>query len=130
MDIHPHEVSLSDDHVLLAIGCGLIYGMQLLDDGTFINVALKDVLYVPGLMKNLVSMAVITDAGYEVVIMQHHCTVQHPHTHSVCLVTTCSGQMLCVQINFKTLMHHVNTISSLSPTLDQLHQCYGHPSKK
>jgi hypothetical protein len=96
MDIHPHKVSLGDNHILLAIGRSLIYSTQLLDDSTFINITLKDILYMPGLVKNLVSMAVITDTGYKVVIMQHHCTVQHPCTCSVCLVTTCSGQMLCV----------------------------------
>jgi hypothetical protein len=37
--------------------------MQLLNNGTLINIAIKDVLYMPGLAKKLVLMAVITDAG-------------------------------------------------------------------
>jgi hypothetical protein len=51
------EVVLGDDRVVKAVGCGTV---------SFQRESLTEVLYVPGLKKNLVSVSAIEERGFEV----------------------------------------------------------------
>jgi hypothetical protein len=56
------EVVLGDDSVVKAVGSGTISFQR----ESLPPMLLRDVLYVPGLKKNLISVSTIEDRGYEV----------------------------------------------------------------
>jgi hypothetical protein len=56
------EIVLGDDTIVRVVGCGTIsFQRELMSPLVF-----RDVLYVPGLKKNLVSVSSIQDRGFEV----------------------------------------------------------------
>ena len=60
-----NQVELGDDTTYKIEGVGSI-SFQL-DSGTIFHI--EDILYVPGLKKNLLSVAILEDKGYKVIFM-------------------------------------------------------------
>jgi hypothetical protein len=116
--IKPCVVSLGDDHKLSAEGTGTIQARQQLIDGSAINVEFKKVLYVPVLAKNLISTAVITDAGFEVLICSHDCTIFDRQSQRVCLVASHVGRMLQVQLQLVPVREQAMTVIGPALSLD------------
>jgi hypothetical protein len=62
------EVVLGDDPVVEAIGSGTMSFQRESQPPMLV----RDVLYVPGLKKNLISVSTIEDGGYELVFRDGH----------------------------------------------------------
>jgi hypothetical protein len=74
------EVVLGDDSVVKAVGSGTISFQR----ESLPPMLLRDVLYAPGLKKNLVSLSIIEDRGYEVLFHDGH-VLLYPKRSSVTL---------------------------------------------
>ena len=70
----PIEVKLADDTVIFAYGKGELQ-LVLYDGKDKVNATLKDVLYVPKIQKNLLSLTSITDKDAEVQFKGQHCKI-------------------------------------------------------
>jgi hypothetical protein len=72
------EVVLGDDSVVKAVGSGIVSFQR----ESLPPMLLRDVLYVSGLKKNLVSVSTIEDRGYEVLFRDGH-VVLYPKRSSI-----------------------------------------------
>jgi hypothetical protein len=69
-EIENLEVVLGDDSVVKAVGSGTV-SFQRESQAPML---VRDVLYVPGLKKNLISISIIEDRGYELVFRMDRCS--------------------------------------------------------
>jgi hypothetical protein len=129
INIEPHKIVLSDNSILHTTGRGMIHAQQTSESGDPFRVELMNVLYVPHLAKNLMSTAVITDAGLKAIIHACGCTIMEPCTHQLCLLTIQQGHMLLIPMELHLLHEQAQTISNNKLTLDQLHHHYRHINK-
>lgn len=96
IDIKPCEIVLGDNSILHATRQGMIHAQQTSASGKPFRVELTNVLYIPHLIKNLMSTTIITNTRLEAIIHAHRCTITEPHTHQLCLLTIHQGQMLLI----------------------------------
>ncbi|KAH9306491.1 hypothetical protein KI387_010895, partial [Taxus chinensis] len=73
------NIELGDDGRYSATGIGTVTFQRELGS----DLQLKDVMYVPGLKKNLISVAVLEDRGYDVVFSQGKAFLRHITTGQV-----------------------------------------------
>jgi transposase InsO family protein len=83
MSIPPRDVILGDNRVIKAVGCGTIR-VESNVDGRMIVGTLTEVLYVPDMSVNLLSVSKMTERGLQVHYAGNQCTV-----------TTTSGKVIC-----------------------------------
>ena len=65
------EVVLGDDTVIRAVRCGTI----IFQRNSMSPMTLRDILFIPGLKKNLISVSMIKDRGLEVSFLNGHVRV-------------------------------------------------------
>lgn len=76
--IPPRNVHLGDDSVVQAIGMGCIV-VEVLERGRLKKVTMKDVLHVPKLQANLLSVSKLVSSGFKVLFNVEGCTLKAPN---------------------------------------------------
>lgn len=111
------KVSLGDGHTLEATGKGVVALEMMLPNEKTRNARLFDVLYVPGLSYNLISISKVTGAGKRVNFAESQCQIMD-EKGSLVGVATKTGNLY--YLDCKQCTHQINTTS-----VDQ-----GHESKE
>ena len=88
------------------------------------NREIHDVLYVPGIKKNLIFVSVITDKNMKVELMQYHCLVKDIQNHyKIIGIGTRIGTLYKPDVTNSN--HHA--LTSTTMTIEELwHRRYGH----
>jgi len=90
-------VVLGDDSSIIASGVGHIH-VKMCANGTKHHSVLQDVLYVPGLQSNLLSVAQLVCYGAKVHFADRHCQL-----NNACGVLTCTVTIMALRTPFFSL---------------------------
>ena len=87
--VYESSITTADDHQLKSKGVGTV-GMNCRVDGRVIATRLEDVLYVPGLAMNLISVKQLTARGLTVSFLEgQRCEIRGSYG-SLCAVASCA----------------------------------------
>ena len=116
---HPSQVYLGDDKAIFATGQGSVK-IACYDESYPITLTLENVLYVPKLRKNLLSVAAIAKKGAEVKFDNKTCTVIKDKR------TLVIGHIVDDRLYRVNTVDFVNVATSKEPDLRSWHCRFGH----
>lgn len=122
------SVILGNNATLDVQGSGTVR-TTITSSGQTTSMVLWDVLFIPGLTKNLVSMSCLVDLGCTIQLDCAGTTVQHPQQSFPPLVARLVCNMLVVELSPTTITlvaQALLTRTRPTITLDHLHLCLGH----
>ena len=123
----PQQVTLGDDHTLAAIGTGVVAVKLKLPGGKTKIGRLSDVLYVPELAYNLLSVPKVTEVGKEVTFdeLQGHITDDQGE-----VVAVASNTGSLYYLNCESLLDNPQVNATTNPAKENLwHRRFGHLSE-
>ena len=119
----PLEITLGDGHTVKAVGRGVVL-LRISTDGDETNKCkLKDVLYVPKLSFNLLSVPAATKAGKLVKFIEAGCEIFDEKKK---LVATATRERSLYYLNCCSSHLHMNSAEEKEPKECVWHQRYGH----
>ncbi len=120
------SVILGNNATLDVQGSGTVR-TTITSSGQTTSMVLWDVLFIPGLTKNLVSMSCLVDLGCTIQLDCAGTTVQHPQQSFPPLVARLVCNMLVVELDLCPT-RALAACACNQVTMDQLHLCMGHIS--
>ena len=123
----PQQVTLGDDRKLEAVGTGVVSLKLKLPEGEFKTGILSDVLYVPKLAYNLLSMPKVTELEKEVTfdeLQDHNLDDQGE------LIAMASKTVSLYYLNCEPLAKPQINVVSNSANEELCHRRFGHPSER
>ena len=127
MELSPRktvEIKLGDGHTLNAVAQRTVKLRMKVGYRKFQNCKLQDVLYVPALTYNLVSVSKVTDRGNTMKFSETNCVIRDAHRKPVAIASRVDGFHQVV-----TDSVCVNTAKTVTKE-DLWHRRYGHLSVK
>ena len=103
----PQEVTLGDGHMLKATGSGIVTLELVIPDGTTKKYRLHDVIYVPELSYNLLSVSKMTKVGKNVSSYDSRCQVFDKNERVVAMATE-KGNLYYLSCSQSNKCHHIN----------------------
>lgn len=116
------DVCTAGEHRIKSFGVGEIRMDIKLNRQVYNNIKLKDVIYVPNLRNNLVSVPSITEKGYTVTFRKNKATINRPDG-STAATAIRSGQLY---IMCESESQVLQSVRNQSIDLMRWHQRYGH----
>ncbi len=124
----PQQVTLGDDRKLKVIGIGVVRLKLKLPGGNTKTGRLSDVLYVPELAYNLLSVPKVTEAGKEVVFDEMQCQISNDQGE-VIAVASKTGSLY--YLNCEPLSDNPQVNAATSTAKENLwHRRFGHLGEK
>lgn len=121
----PLEVTLGDGHELEATGSGTVEMEMKLPTGRTKRCKLRDVLYVPKLSYNLLSVSKATDAGKTVKFSEAGCQIVDVKQELVAVATK-EGSLYCLDCRMNPQQANAAEVRSEETREDVWHRRYGH----
>jgi hypothetical protein len=112
------EITLRDDSLVRVVGIGIVTFQR----DAMPPISFRDVLYVPGLKKNLISVSTLQDRGLEVTFRGTEVLI-HPQGSSLA-----SGQVIGVRDGklFRFFFHPLHALATSSDSNRQLCELWHH----
>lgn len=111
------EIFLADRGLVMAEGVGTVKLQFLREDGRSMNVTISDVLFVPEIDENLISISKLTEKGFDVLLSGRDCfLVKGGHKILVAKYSNCLFRLL------NQLPEHAK--SAVEERAQCIHQCH------
>jgi hypothetical protein len=125
----PQDVTLGDGHVLSATGTGDVAVELILENGKTKRCRLHDVLYVPELTYNLLSVSKATEAGKRVRFHSNECKILDEHENVVATATKRGSLYYLACQKVKPQVNQAYTSNAGSKEL-RWHRRFGHLNER
>lgn len=126
-EVKSRRIELADGSHVTANQIGQVSGTFTTDEGEF-DVTLKDVLYVPKLNVNLISVGAIQQNGYSVLFRRNVCRILRESDGECALSASRTGRSYVVGFTSKTVAYSAKDMKQVSRR--RWHNRLGHPSPK
>lgn len=123
-DISPRNIYLANNHVIIAKGMGTVH-VNLMVKGEKRNISFQDVLYVPELHGNLLSVNRIVACGYKVLFDESGCAIQD-RNGSIVAAATKERNLYRLSVTPQEVSDRANFAEAHKADMALWHQRMGH----